>query len=138
MEKTTGLTLHPTYSYYRVYAPGDILERHKDRESCEISCTLCFNYEYTDYEWPIYMDGTPVVLEPGDMVVYRGCDLDHWREPFDIKDLDAWQVQGFFHYVDANGPNADFKYDRRESIGYKEKKTSTVKPNTPSYIEYTR
>jgi hypothetical protein len=70
--------------------------------------------------------------------VYRGCDLDHWRESFDIKDPDAWQVQGFFHYVDANGPNADFKYDRRESIGYKEKKASTVKPNTPSYIEYTR
>ena len=34
MEKWTGLKLWPTYSYYRLYKPGDMLKRHKDRPSC--------------------------------------------------------------------------------------------------------
>ena len=40
MMKTTKLNLIPTYSYARIYKYGDILHRHKDRPSCEISCTL--------------------------------------------------------------------------------------------------
>ena len=39
MEKNTGLKLYPNYSYARIYKNGDILERHKDRMSCEISTT---------------------------------------------------------------------------------------------------
>ncbi|MDA9954284.1 hypothetical protein N9D61_08205, partial [Planktomarina sp.] len=39
MEKNTGLTLFPTYSFYRVYRNGDELTVHKDRPSCEISAT---------------------------------------------------------------------------------------------------
>ena len=40
MMQTTKLNLIPTYSYARIYKYGDILHRHKDRPSCEISCTL--------------------------------------------------------------------------------------------------
>jgi len=40
MEKETGLELLPTYSYARIYKKGDILKRHKDRPSCEISTTV--------------------------------------------------------------------------------------------------
>ena len=40
MAKETGLELIPTYSYARIYKKGDILRRHKDRPSCEISTTL--------------------------------------------------------------------------------------------------
>ena len=40
MEKQTELNLIPTYSYARIYKKGDILERHKDRYSCEVSTTL--------------------------------------------------------------------------------------------------
>lgn len=122
MEKNTGLKLHPTYSYYRVYRPGDELEKHKDRPACEISTTLCFNYNYDDtkYSWPIFMDGYPANLKPGDMVIYRGCDLLHWRDLFDISE-DVWHIQGFFHYVDVNGPFADWKYDKRSTIGEKYK-----------------
>lgn len=138
MEQSTGLKLYPTYSYYRIYGQGDDLKIHKDRNSCEISCTLCFNYSYEDYEWPIFMNGNRVALKPGDMVVYRGMDLDHWREPFDINDEDAWHVQGFFHYVDVNGPNAEWKWDKRSSIG--ELPVADKSPSTqlPSYIEYTK
>ena len=40
MQKKTGLKLVPTYSYTRLYRKGNILQRHKDRPSCEISTTL--------------------------------------------------------------------------------------------------
>jgi len=40
MEKTTGLKLQPAYTYARLYKKGDVLKRHKDRFSCEISTTM--------------------------------------------------------------------------------------------------
>ena len=40
MEKHTGIKLSPTYSYARIYKKGDVLARHKDRYSCEISTTF--------------------------------------------------------------------------------------------------
>src|SRR6476661_7896483 len=40
VEQATGLSLFPTYSYFRVYKRGDVLKRHRDRPSCEISMTL--------------------------------------------------------------------------------------------------
>jgi len=118
VEETTGLKLLPTYSYFRVYRPGDELTSHQDRPACEISTTVCFNFWYNDpsYSWPIFMDGTPIDLQPGDMAIYRGIDVEHWREKFTAPD-DAWQVQGFFHYVDANGPHTEWKYDKRDNIG---------------------
>jgi hypothetical protein len=140
VQNHTGLKLYPTYSYYRVYRNGDSLEKHVDRPSCEISATLCLNYGYDsgNYSWPIFMNGTPVVLEPGDMVIYRGCELDHWREQFNPPECNSWQVQGFFHYVDKDGSNADWKHDKRAGIGVKKivKKLHVVQQSEKSYIEY--
>jgi hypothetical protein len=56
MQKKTGLKLVPTYSYTRLYRNGNILKRHKDRPSCEISTTLCLGGDH----WPIYLDPTGV------------------------------------------------------------------------------
>jgi hypothetical protein len=136
METNTGISLHPTYSFYRVYRPGDELVKHRDRPSCEISCTICFEYEYADknYVWPIFLNGNAVTLGPGDLVIYKGCDLDHWREKFKGSDAD-WHVQGFLHYVDINGPYADFKYDRRSSVG--EINKAPVSQSSKSYISFT-
>jgi hypothetical protein len=135
VEEATGLTLYPTYSYFRVYRNGDDLKKHKDRVSCQISATLCFNYSYDDtkYQWPIIMNGEEVILSPGDMAIYLGNELPHWRTALDY-DENVWQVQGFFHYVDVNGPHADFKYDKRESIGEFRKKSISKK----SYITFTK
>jgi hypothetical protein len=126
MEKHTGLELYPTYSFYRVYRNGDILHPHKDRPSCEISTTVCFNYSYDDseYTWPIVMDGNKVDMKPGDIVVYRGVDLEHSREEF-TPPGDDWHVQAFLHYVDANGPYADYRYDQRNSVGELKNKKET-------------
>ena len=54
MEKHTNLKLSPTYSYARIYKKGDVLVRHKDRYSCEISTTLNLGGD----SWPIYLDPT--------------------------------------------------------------------------------
>ena len=138
MEANTGLQLYPTYSFYRVYRNGDELIPHQDRPSCEISATVCFNYNYNDdkYQWPIYVSdrATAADLRPGDMLIYRGCDLKHWRDKFTVAE-DIWHVQGFFHYVDANGPYAEYKNDQRSTIGESRTKVSTsIKP----YITFTK
>jgi hypothetical protein len=140
LEENTGLTLHPTYSYYRVYRVGDELAPHKDRESCEISATMCLNYNYddTNFDWPIFIDGNKVVLKPGDLAIYRGCDLSHWRDQFKYTDDDVWHVQGFFHFVDADGPCAEFKYDKRNSIGEVKRPVNTSNVLNRSYISYTK
>jgi len=131
MQQETGLQLVPTYSYARIYKKGDILKRHKDRPSCEISCTLNLGGD----PWPIFIDGTgannvineeqnlikpdapegtKVLLEVGDMLVYSGCELEHWREPFEGNVCG----QVFLHYNHVNGPFADKnRFDKRPMLG---------------------
>jgi hypothetical protein len=131
MAKETGLDLVPTYSYARLYKQGDILRRHKDRPSCEISTTLNLGGD----PWPIFIDptgsnnvideyknihkpnapkGEKVLLEVGDMLVYSGCELEHWREPFDGNICG----QVFLHYNHVNGPFASKnKFDGRAKLG---------------------
>jgi len=135
IESITDLSLHPTYSYYRIYRSGDELVNHTDRPSCEISATVCFDYEYSnkDFQWPIYMNGTALILEPGDIAVYRGCEVPHWRDKF-IGEEDDWHIQGFFHYVDVNGPYENYMYDGRSTVG--ELKTKQEYKNQyPDYIK---
>jgi len=139
MEKHTDLELCPTYTYYRVYKSGDELLRHKDRPSCEISTTVCLGFKYDDsaYRWPILVDeesvsisaergfvsagnpGVPVAMETGDVVIYRGCEIEHWREPFAASE-GSYHVQAFLHYVDKNGPYyPEYAFDRRKGIAHK-------------------
>ena len=110
MKEKTGLDLLPTYSYARVYEKGSILEKHKDRPSCEISTTLNLGGDL----WPIYVEGTKIDLNPGDMLIYSGCELEHWREPFQGELCG----QVFLHYNHANGPFAKTNlYDKRPMLG---------------------
>lgn len=113
MEDETGLKLYPTYNYSRIYNKKSILAVHSDRPACEISITLCLGYD-GDYGWPIFMKDYAgktyeVLLKPGDGIIYRGCDLDHWRE--DADNRVSCQLQVFAHYVDQDGPNADCIFD---------------------------
>ena len=113
MQQETGLELFPTYTYGRIYWKGSTLAKHTDRPSCQYSTTLCI---YNDPEpWPIYMEGTKVLLEPGDMAIYKGCDIEHWRDPYEGNQ----QIQLFLHYVDANGIHKDWKFDKRPFLGIK-------------------
>lgn len=142
VERATGLELYPTYSYYRVYKPGDTLDKHIDRPSCEVSVTVCIGLDYKDlndtYHWPIYMNGTPCILNVGDGAIYRGCDVDHWRDKFEVPE-GSWQVQAFFHYVDANGPYSELKFDNRPSIGYRQpaQQTNQLPVSNKKYVTFT-
>ena len=55
IENKTKLKLDPNYTYARVYKKGDILRKHKDRFSCEISGTVNLGGD----EWPIYLEPDP-------------------------------------------------------------------------------
>ena len=131
MKAKTGLDLVPTYSYTRLYRTGNILNRHKDRPSCEISTTINLGGDL----WPIFIDptgsnnvvdeyqgimkpdapkGVRIDLKPGDMIIYSGCELEHWREPFQGKLCG----QVFLHYNHAQGPFAKSNlYDKRSMLG---------------------
>src|SRR5210317_450127 len=110
MNLYTGIDLVPTYSYHRLYTTGTELTKHSDRPSCEISTTLCLGFDnsdvskskYENYMWPLYIkekDGTevPINLRPGDMLIYKGCELEHWRERFIGKN----HAQVFLNYNDS-------------------------------------
>ena len=118
MKEQTGLDLIPTYSYARAYKKGDELKRHTDRPSCEISVTLNLGGD----NWDIFLEpsgkknqkGIKVSLQAGDILFYKGCELEHWREPF--KGNDCCQV--FLHYNNLNGKFKDEnKYDNRPMLG---------------------
>jgi hypothetical protein len=118
MEKYTKLKLNPNYSYARIYKKGDVLHRHKDRFSCEISTTLHLGGDH----WPIYLEpsgkeglkGVKVLLQPGDMLVYRGNELEHWREPFEGENCG----QVFLHYnnIETKGSKENI-FDGRPHLG---------------------
>ena len=114
-----------------LYKKGDELKRHKDRPSCEISTTIHLGGD----RWPIFIDGTgantvideyknihkpdapkgtKVLLEVGDMLVYSGCELEHWREPLEGNTC----AQVFLHYNHVNGPFAEKnRFDKRPMLG---------------------
>ena len=118
MEKHTGLKLSETYSYARIYKKGDVLHRHKDRFSCEVSATMNLGGD----KWPICLEpsgevgmkGVEIKLNPGDMLIYRGQDLEHWREKFNGNDC----AQVFLHYNEiVDNSSYNNIYDKREHPG---------------------
>lgn len=116
MERVAGGALIPCYSYLRIYHSGAELPKHLDRPSCEISTSLTLGMESPE-SWPLCLeaDGKTLALHlaPGDMLLYRGADLPHWRERFEGK----YWVQVFLHYVRADGEYAEFGLDGRDAIG---------------------
>ena len=139
IENLIGKRIFPTYSYFRVYKNGDDLPPHIDRPPSEFGVTLCLGYNYSNidnsnYRWKIYMDnkmdyrrnemkarkkadlteGVGVDLNPGDCVIYHGCEVRHWRHAFEGKS----QSQAFFMFVDQDGPYAKYRYDTRPHLGY--------------------
>lgn len=115
VEKASGLSLFPTYSYFRVYKTGDVLGRHTDRPSCEVSLSVCLGYEGPG-PWPIWIEGprgvVSVSLETGDGLLYRGIECPHWRAPFEGSRL----AQTFLHYVDQQGAYSQWRFDKRSSL----------------------
>jgi ribosomal protein S8 len=130
MESSTKLKLTSNYAYVRLYKKGDMLARHKDRFSCEISTTVNLGVD----QWPIFLEpnknvgvpngknitmvssnkGIKVILNKGDMLIYRGRELEHWREPFSGNECG----QVFLHYNDVKNKEAKNNiFDSRPHLG---------------------
>lgn len=98
--------LTPTYPYIRTYFKGSDMFEHTDRPECQYSCTI--NLGQSD-PYPIFMDGNEIHMEPGDGVIYKGCELKHYRLEF----TGSWYTQMFLHYIDGTS-NAE-PWDGKET-----------------------
>lgn len=134
LEKEIGEKLYNTYYYDRFYNPGQVLKVHTDRPACEISVTIHVRSNIKT-SWPIWIktpdiysddkkteiikkgENHSVILNPGDAMVYKGCERPHWRDPMPTEYQKNWygrkvEKEGlyyhqiFFHYVLANGIRA--------------------------------
>ena len=129
VESATGLSLIPTYSYVRIYLAGATLKPHTDRPSCEIGVSLTLG-RTTECPWPLFVSsdmqqdvncegsesisGTPIELDPGDLIIFRGMDVLHWRESL----VGNEQTQALMHYVDKNGKFTHLAYDGRPGLAF--------------------
>ena len=146
LENELGRKLYNTYYYDRFYFPGQALNKHADRDACEISVSIHISTNLPDdqKDWPFkiktpdtYTDKKKtavlvpgeersLVLNPGDGIIYSGCDRPHWRDPMPgipkgkkSKKLfgkapkeEQYYHQIFFHYVLQDGERAQCAWDR--------------------------
>ena len=105
-----GQPIKPSYVYLASYLGGAELKKHRDREQCEFSVTLCLDYSPEPKlatPWPIRLDtseGTVTAYQAlGDGLVYRGTKVPHYR---DALAEGHTSTSIFFHYVaeDFSGP----------------------------------
>jgi hypothetical protein len=116
MEQITGKKLYPTYTYARIYYNGATMAIHKDRPSCQFSATVNISIDEDPWEiWFETLNGEhkAVKLWPGDLIVYKGDTLNHWRDAYQGQR----QTQAFLHYVDKFGNYRDYKWDHRPYLG---------------------
>jgi len=122
------LDLRETYSYTRRYERGAYLGSHTDRPSCEISATLCLDYQTDDNKpWKIWVRNDKnyantsaetvknesqdlnhrervknncksISLEPGDILLYQGPNIPHWRDYL----LGEYSYHLFVHFFNAS------------------------------------
>jgi len=109
-----GENVLPTYTYSRVYKKYNVLKKHFDKKTCEVSITL---HLYGDKEWMFYLKDRQgniisVNLNPGDALLYLGNEIEHWREEYDGEEY----VQCFLHYVLSRGENSNLYFDNNNVI----------------------
>jgi hypothetical protein len=112
VSKIVGEEVLPTYTYSRWQTKGHDLLRHRDRPSCEISLSVNLK---KDKDWDLWIqkpngEEVNINLNPGDAVLYLGCQADHWRNKFEGEE----HVQLFLHYVRADGPKAWAFFDKKQ------------------------
>ena len=113
IEKIIEERLYPTYSYARIYNQGSELKKHKDREACEISVSMNIG-QRGDNAWPIFIEDFQgktheVILDKGDAVLYKGCEVYHWRNKAGARVRKY--AQAFLHYVIQDGMYEDHIFD---------------------------
>ena len=130
ISQLVGKDLLPTYDYFRIYREGDICRVHSDRPSCEHSVSLTL--DYSDGEvWNLQVAKektapalemaddfgsapySSVAMEIGDAVIYEGVYHRHGRI---TPNPNGWSAHLFLHFVDRNGPFAEFAFDKKVDL----------------------
>lgn len=118
MSVLVGRELLPSFSFWRIYRQGDVLNRHKDRNACEVSVTISLMPSDEDGGiWPIDVTDLQgrshsIKLPLGSGLLYQGTEVDHWRDPLTISE----HYQMFLHYVVADGPFAALIHDEGKAL----------------------
>lgn len=132
MEEATGVSLAPTYCYFRAYQQGARCRVHSDRAACEHSLTLTLGAA-SETVWPFtvgknrltdqeveeraafenYGDDPFATIEmnAGDAVLYQGVRHRHARP---TPNPNRWSAHLFLHWVDRNGPYKDHIFDGKK------------------------
>lgn len=106
IESALKMKLWNVFCYHRVYRKGAILKAHKDSSRAEISASINFGQQGEPWDlWLLDYDEntTRITLHPGDVLVYHGSQLMHWREKLVHSD---YVSQAMFHFVPATLKNA--------------------------------
>ncbi len=104
VSRVAGEPVKATYCYSSAYHGGAALPAHVDREQCEFTMSLLLDQsaELAHDPWALWFAAPSghrrVVLNPGEAVLFRGCDLPHWR---DAAPAEHEQTMLLFHYVSA-------------------------------------
>lgn len=123
IESIVGKKLIPTYAYARLYQNGNVLDKHIDRESCEISVTIQLGRSH-HYSYPIYLEGQRVDLAEGDGILYNGTEQEHWRDACHGPD-GYYSGHVFLHFVDAEGQHQEHAGDKQKRKVYSYLKNRT-------------
>lgn len=138
LEKLLGLKLAPTYSYTRIYAKGEELFRHLDRDACEISVTASIQIPKGAGPSLIRLKApgaseVKVEMWEGDGCVYAGTEVEHWRDKFRVRGY----TQLFLHFITRRGRHYPaLVFDGRERLGSRARKRSTKKRDKKRTIRH--
>ena len=139
LDNKIDLDLGETYSYSRRYERGAYLTSHTDRPSCEVSATLCLDYQSDDGSpWKIWLQndqdyidfhnnkqlveetqGIPprrrekakcISLEVGDLLLYQGPNIPHWRDTF----VGEYSYHIFVHFFNRQSNMLNLPWGQQE------------------------
>jgi hypothetical protein len=102
--RVAGEPVRPSYTYVSAYQEGAVLRPHVDRKQCIFTLSLCIassqSIEGRSKGWPLWFQAeegkVSITQEVGDAVLFRGCELPHWR---DRPSPAAASTTLLFHYV---------------------------------------
>jgi hypothetical protein len=117
--RLVGCPLTPTYSFARLYAEGEVLNRHRDRAACEISVTLSIEIPKGGGPSVLFLKPprqriVAIEMQEGDGCIYAGTEVEHWREAISV----GGYLQLFLHFIETNGQHyPHLAFDGRKSLG---------------------
>src|ERR1019366_8112023 len=86
VSRVAGEPVKPAYAYVSAYREGAILKPHVDRKQCVFTLSLWIDEgsERSTEAWPLWFEThngkVAITQKPGDAVLFRGCELPHWRD----------------------------------------------------------